>query len=184
MTCRLPFTSNRIHPRQTAPPGQARIATGYGQTENGGQASAASGADTAEGPGSSGPPMPCVELKIDPRTGLPDGEILIRRPTQMSGYVAADNASALSDELAEAFSRPAAHANELDSAKRASSSARAASSSRPAAANANTSQNGLSLGVPEGTARSASVADLQKGDCLLIAAIMQGVVTAYAIGID
>jgi acyl-CoA synthetase (AMP-forming)/AMP-acid ligase II len=65
---------------------QARIPTGYGLTENGGQATAASGADTAERPGSSGRPLPCVELTFLPRPGLPDGEILVRSPTQMSGY--------------------------------------------------------------------------------------------------
>jgi acyl-CoA synthetase (AMP-forming)/AMP-acid ligase II len=65
---------------------EARIPTGYGLTENGGQATAASGADTAERPGSSGRPLPCVELKLLPRPGLPDGEILVRSPTQMSGY--------------------------------------------------------------------------------------------------
>jgi acyl-CoA synthetase (AMP-forming)/AMP-acid ligase II len=65
---------------------KARIPTGYGLTENGGQATAASGADTAERPGSAGRALPCVELKFEPRAGLPDGEILIRAPTQMSGY--------------------------------------------------------------------------------------------------
>lgn len=65
---------------------EARIPTGYGLTESGGQATAASGKDTAERPGSSGHPLPCVELKILPRPGLPDGEILVRSPAQMSGY--------------------------------------------------------------------------------------------------
>jgi acyl-CoA synthetase (AMP-forming)/AMP-acid ligase II len=65
---------------------QARIPTGYGLTENGGQATAASGADTAERPGCSGRPLPLVEMTFLPRPGLPDGEILLRAPTQMSGY--------------------------------------------------------------------------------------------------
>jgi len=65
---------------------KARIPTGYGLTENGGQATAASGADTAARPGSAGRPLPCVELRFEPRPGFPDGEILIRSPTQMSGY--------------------------------------------------------------------------------------------------
>lgn len=64
----------------------ARIPTGYGLTENGGQATAASGADTAQRPGSAGRPLPLVEIKFVPRTGLPDGEIYLRAPTQMSGY--------------------------------------------------------------------------------------------------
>jgi acyl-CoA synthetase (AMP-forming)/AMP-acid ligase II len=65
---------------------KARIPTGYGLTENGGQATAASGADTAQRPGSAGRPLPLVEIKFVPRPGLPDGEIYLRAPTQMSGY--------------------------------------------------------------------------------------------------
>jgi acyl-CoA synthetase (AMP-forming)/AMP-acid ligase II len=72
--------------RDGLPSVHARIATGYGLTENGGQATAASGADTTARPGSSGRPLPCVELRFEPRPGLPDGEILVRSPTQMSGY--------------------------------------------------------------------------------------------------
>jgi acyl-CoA synthetase (AMP-forming)/AMP-acid ligase II len=64
----------------------ARIPTGYGLTENGGQATAASGADTADRPGSSGKALPCVELAFRQLPGLPDGEILLRSPTQMSCY--------------------------------------------------------------------------------------------------
>jgi acyl-CoA synthetase (AMP-forming)/AMP-acid ligase II len=72
---------------RTGLPGvQARVPTGYGLTENGGQATAASGRDTAARPGSSGRPLPCVELEFLPRPGLPDGEILLRAPTQMTGY--------------------------------------------------------------------------------------------------
>lgn len=63
-----------------------RVATGYGLTENGGQATAASGRDTAERPGSSGRPLPCVELKTVGATEFVDGEILVRSPTQMLGY--------------------------------------------------------------------------------------------------
>jgi acyl-CoA synthetase (AMP-forming)/AMP-acid ligase II len=69
------------------PGAAARVPTGYGLTENGGQATAASGRDTAERPGSSGRPLPCVELRFADRPGLPDGEILVRSPTQMSGYL-------------------------------------------------------------------------------------------------
>jgi acyl-CoA synthetase (AMP-forming)/AMP-acid ligase II len=65
---------------------KARIPTGYGLTENGGQATAASGADTAQRPGSAGRPLPLVEIKFVPRPGLPDGEICLRAPTQMSRY--------------------------------------------------------------------------------------------------
>ncbi|XVV10185.1 class I adenylate-forming enzyme family protein [Actinoplanes sp. CA-131856] len=60
---------------------QPRVATGWGLTENGGQATAASGRDTRERPGTCGKPLPLVEIKIA------DGdEILVRSPTQMIGY--------------------------------------------------------------------------------------------------
>ena len=72
--------------RAVLPDVEARIATGYGLSENGGQATAASGADTALRPGTSGRPLPCVELEIASRPGLPDGEIRVRSPTQMFGY--------------------------------------------------------------------------------------------------
>jgi acyl-CoA synthetase (AMP-forming)/AMP-acid ligase II len=72
--------------RSGLPGVNARIATGYGLSENGGQATAASDADTVERPGTSGRPLPLTEVKIDTGAGLPDGEILIRAPTQMSGY--------------------------------------------------------------------------------------------------
>lgn len=65
---------------------EPRVATGYGLTENGGQATAASGRDTTERPGSSGRPLPCVELTILDGSDQEDGEILIRSPTQMIGY--------------------------------------------------------------------------------------------------
>jgi acyl-CoA synthetase (AMP-forming)/AMP-acid ligase II len=72
---------------RTGMPGvEPRIATGYGLTENGGQAVAASGKDTTNRPGCVGRPLPCVELKIG-SSEYSDGEILIRSPTQMSGYV-------------------------------------------------------------------------------------------------
>jgi acyl-CoA synthetase (AMP-forming)/AMP-acid ligase II len=73
--------------RTGLPGADARVPTGYGLTENGGQATAASGRDTAERPGSSGRPLPCVELRFLDCPGLPDGEILVRSPTQMSGYL-------------------------------------------------------------------------------------------------
>ena len=70
---------------------QARVPTGYGLTENGGQATAASGEDVAAAPGCCGKPLPLTELKLVPRPGLPDAEILIRAPTQMSGYLGAES---------------------------------------------------------------------------------------------
>ena len=81
-----------VHPEFVAqlrgglPGVQPRIATGYGLTENGGQATAASGRDTSERPGSCGRPLPCVDIKILDATDERDGEILLRSPTQMLGY--------------------------------------------------------------------------------------------------
>lgn len=72
--------------RKGLPGVEAKIPTGYGLTENCGQATAASGADTADRPGTSGRPLPCVEIKIVPREGFPDGEIFVRSPSQMLGY--------------------------------------------------------------------------------------------------
>jgi acyl-CoA synthetase (AMP-forming)/AMP-acid ligase II len=72
--------------RAALPSVQARIATGYGLSENGGQATTASGTDTANRPGTTGRSMPLAEIQIVPVPGLPDGEIFIRSPTQMLGY--------------------------------------------------------------------------------------------------
>jgi acyl-CoA synthetase (AMP-forming)/AMP-acid ligase II len=79
-----PSLQERI--RNGLPGAQARVATGYGLSENGGQATAASDADTIKRPGTSGRPLPLTEIKIVERIGSPDGEIFIRAPTQMSGY--------------------------------------------------------------------------------------------------
>lgn len=67
-----------------------RIPTGYGLTENGGQATAAAGSEALDQLGSTGKPLPCVEIDFLAHEGLPDGEILLRSPTQMSGYYGLD----------------------------------------------------------------------------------------------
>lgn len=67
-----------------------RTPTGYGLTENGGQATAAAGSERVELLGSTGRPLPCVEVKFLAHQGMPDGEILLRSPTQMSGYFGLD----------------------------------------------------------------------------------------------
>lgn len=72
--------------RKVIPSVQARIATGYGLSENAGQATTASGKQTIEKPGTCGRAMPLAELRIVPLEGLPDGEIQIRSPTQMLRY--------------------------------------------------------------------------------------------------
>lgn len=63
-----------------------RIPTGYGLTENGGQATAAAGSEDIAKLGSTGRPLPCVEISFLAHPDLPDGEILLRSPTQMTGY--------------------------------------------------------------------------------------------------
>jgi acyl-CoA synthetase (AMP-forming)/AMP-acid ligase II len=68
-----------------------RIATGFGLTENGGQGFAASGADTVARPGAVGRPLPCVEVRIADPVDCADGEILVRSPTQMTGYLGEDS---------------------------------------------------------------------------------------------
>jgi acyl-CoA synthetase (AMP-forming)/AMP-acid ligase II len=73
--------------RAGLPGAGARVPTGFGLTENGGQATAASGRDTAERPGGLGRPLPCVEVSFLPHEGLPDAEVLLRSPTQMSGFL-------------------------------------------------------------------------------------------------
>ena len=67
-----------------------RIPTGYGLTENGGQATAAAGSENIEQLGSTGRPLSCVEIVFLAHPGLPDGEILLRSPTQMSCYYGTD----------------------------------------------------------------------------------------------
>ncbi len=72
--------------RAGLPSVEARIATGYGLSENGGQATTASGKDTASRPGATGRAMPLVEVRTVPLPGLPDGEVQVRSPTQMLRY--------------------------------------------------------------------------------------------------
>jgi len=72
--------------RSALPEAQLSVAIGYGLTENTGPATTASGADTLQHPGTCGRPLPCVELRIAERPGHDDGEVLVRSPSQMSGY--------------------------------------------------------------------------------------------------
>jgi acyl-CoA synthetase (AMP-forming)/AMP-acid ligase II len=72
--------------RDELPSVEARIATGYGLTENGGQATAASGRDTRARPGVCGVPLPAVEISFGEPTPDGDGEVLIRAASQMIGY--------------------------------------------------------------------------------------------------
>jgi acyl-CoA synthetase (AMP-forming)/AMP-acid ligase II len=69
---------------------QAGVPTGYGLTENCGQATAASGRDTLKHPGSAGRPLPLAEIGFRASEDLPDPEVLIRSPTQMTRYIGVD----------------------------------------------------------------------------------------------
>ncbi|MEN2738373.1 class I adenylate-forming enzyme family protein [Microbacterium sp. X-17] len=86
-----PIHADLLASIRTGFPGtEPRIATGYGLTENGGQAVAASGKDTVDRPGATGRALPCVELRIAESAEGTDGEVLLRSPTQMTGYLGAD----------------------------------------------------------------------------------------------
>ena len=76
--------------RTELPSVSPRIPTGYGLTENGGQATAAAGSENLELLGSTGRPLPCVEVKFLVHPDMSDGEILLRSPTQMTGYYGLD----------------------------------------------------------------------------------------------
>jgi len=67
------------------PLAEQRITTNYGLSEAAGIVASASGADVLSHPGTSGRPLPAVELMIDQRPGS-TGEILIRSAGLMSGY--------------------------------------------------------------------------------------------------
>jgi acyl-CoA synthetase (AMP-forming)/AMP-acid ligase II len=76
--------------RAQLPSVSPRIPTGYGLTENGGQATASAGSEDPDKLGSTGRPLPCVEVKFLAHPGLPDGEVLLRSPTQMTDYLGSD----------------------------------------------------------------------------------------------
>lgn len=63
-----------------------RVTNVYGLTECSGTVAAASGRVIAEHPGTTGEPLPCVELKIENPDPDGVGELLCRTPGQMLGY--------------------------------------------------------------------------------------------------
>jgi long-chain acyl-CoA synthetase len=62
------------------------VSANYGMTEAGGSVASAAAAVMAEHPGTSGRPLPVVEVRIDRPDDDGVGEILVRSPGQMLGY--------------------------------------------------------------------------------------------------
>jgi long-chain acyl-CoA synthetase len=72
--------------RRRFPNATASISQLYGMSEAGGTLTSSSGRDALSHPGSSGRPLPLVELRIDDPDANGVGEIVARTPTQMTGY--------------------------------------------------------------------------------------------------
>ena len=70
----------------------------YGLSEGGGTLTAASGRDLAERPGTSGRPLPIVELRIDRPDEKGTGEVVARTPTQMLGYWGQDSDGVIDED--------------------------------------------------------------------------------------
>ncbi len=66
------------------------LGNNWGMTESGGFLSAAGAADLTERPGTVGLPLACVELRIDDVDADGVGEVVVRAPTVMLGYLSAD----------------------------------------------------------------------------------------------
>lgn len=86
-----PVSPELLERMRTGLPGvQPSVAVGYGLTENTGPATAAAGKESKKYPGTCGRALPLVEIRLAPQPGLDDGEVLVRSPTQMSGYFGLD----------------------------------------------------------------------------------------------
>jgi acyl-CoA synthetase (AMP-forming)/AMP-acid ligase II len=82
-----PVSPELLERMRTGLPGvQPSVAIGYGLTENTGPATTASGKDSESHPGTCGRALPLVEIRLLAQEKLKEGEVLIRSPTQMSGY--------------------------------------------------------------------------------------------------
>jgi long-chain acyl-CoA synthetase len=93
-----PVTPSLVSQLRTAfPNAQRGVSTIYGLTETGGTVTSASGRLMAEHPGTSGRPLPVVELRIADEDPDGDGEVLVRTPGQMSEYLAEPEASRIVD---------------------------------------------------------------------------------------
>ncbi len=66
------------------------LGNNWGMTESGGFLTAAGATDLTERPGTVGRPLACVELRIDEAGPDGVGEVVVRAPTVMLGYLGAD----------------------------------------------------------------------------------------------
>lgn len=73
------------------------LANTWGMTESGGFVTVAGNNDLVRFPGTVGRPYPCVELRVDDPDTKGVGEILVRSPTVMSGYLGVED-DTVSDE--------------------------------------------------------------------------------------
>ncbi|MDT2005798.1 acyl--CoA ligase [Rhodococcus opacus] len=73
------------------------LANTWGMTESGGFVTVAGNADLERYPGTVGRPYPCVELRIDSPDENESGEILVRSPTVMLGYLGRDDGTVSGD---------------------------------------------------------------------------------------
>lgn len=73
------------------------LANTWGMTESGGFVTVAGNADLARFPGTVGRPYPCVELSIEHPDEGGVGEILVRSPTVMLGYLGLDDGTVTED---------------------------------------------------------------------------------------
>jgi long-chain acyl-CoA synthetase len=70
----------------------------YGMTETNGIVASASGAEMTAHPGTTGRPMPVVEVRVDQPDAEGHGEILVRGPTVMLGYLGDGAESPIRDD--------------------------------------------------------------------------------------
>lgn len=73
------------------------LANTWGMTESGGFVTVAGNADLERYPGTVGRPYPVVELRIDSPDEKGSGEILVRSPTVMRGYLGMDDGTVTED---------------------------------------------------------------------------------------
>jgi acyl-CoA synthetase (AMP-forming)/AMP-acid ligase II len=66
------------------------LGNSWGMTESGGFLASAGAADILERPGTVGPPAPCAEIRIADPDADGVGEVVVRAPTMMLGYLQAD----------------------------------------------------------------------------------------------